>query len=432
MDARELACHVIYAVMDKGAFSGDELRRAFDSEAGMDARDRHFASRLVRGTLENVLLLDHVLGRFTKEPIKKCKPMIRELLRMGAYQVLFMDSVSDAAAVDESVKLAAKLGFKAQRGFVNAVLRNLCRDKTLPEGPVELLCSVPDYVYGLIRKQYGEEAAKEIVLSFQNPEKLCVTFLHSKADEATIISSLEKEGITAKKALLTQSSWYLEGYSRIDKTEAFEKGWLQVQGLGSALAGQLINPKPGSTVLDLCAAPGGKTIHMADLMLDHGLIIAADNAPERLIKIDENIARCGFTCIKTVSNDAAVFNSEWEGSMDYVLADLPCSGLGTVGHRPEIRYRVNPSFLKETVSLQRKILSNAWTYLKPGGIMVFSTCTINKTENEDNIKWLLKTAPLEMLPGDSFPEGMGEQGFLQLIPGKDPCGFFVSRCRRTR
>ena len=432
MDARELACRVIHAVMDKGAFSGEELRRYLNEETSMDSRDRHFASRLVRGTLENILLLDHELERFTRTPVMKCKPLLRELLRMGAYQVLFMDSVSDAAAVDESVKLASKLGFKSQRGFVNAVLRNLCRDKTLPEGPVELLCSVPAYLFGLLKKQYGQKTAENMALSFQKPDRFCVTFLESRADEEAILRSLEKDRVTAEKAPLAGTSWYLEDFGRIDGVEAFQKGWLQVQGIGSALAGQLIRPKPGSRVLDLCAAPGGKTIYMADQMCDSGLIVAADNSAERLKRVDENASRCHFGCIRTVTNDAAVFNPEWESSMDYIMADLPCSGLGTIGHRPEIRYRVKPAFLKETVALQRKILANAWRYLKPGGIMVFSTCTINKTENEDNYKWLLETAPVEAVPGEGFPDGTGSEGWLQLIPGEHPCGFFVSRCRRVR
>ena len=430
MDARELACRVIYAVMDQGSMSGNELQKAFYSEPDMAVRDRHFASRLARGTIENILLLDHVLGRFTKEPVRKCKPLLRELLRMGAYQILFMDSVSDAAAVDESVKLAARLGLKAQRGFVNAVLRKLCKDKALPEGPAQLLYSVPDYVYGLLKKQYGEAGAEEIMRSFHKPEKVCVTFLLSRADEATITDSLKNDGIKAVREPLSKASWYLEGYGRIDEIEAFKKGWIQVQGAGSALAGDLICPKPGSRVLDLCAAPGGKSIHMADLMNDDGLIIAADNAPDRLAKIVENASRCHFGCIKTVLSDASVLKPEWDRSMDYVLADLPCSGLGTIGHRPEIRYRVNPVFLKETVNLQRQILKNAWTYLKPGGIMVFSTCTINKTENEDNFRWLLENAPMEAFPVEGFPDRRGDQGWIQLIPGKDPCGFFVSRCRR--
>lgn len=427
---RETACRILVNVMDKGAMSTEELKNALD-HSSFDDRDRRFVSRLVRGTLENILLLDWSLNRFTREPVKKQRPLLRELLRMGAYQILFMDSVTDAAAVDESVKLAQKLGFRQQKAFINAVLRALCRDRSLPEGPPELLYSVPDYLCGLLKKQYRDDHVS-IMRSFQEETPLCVHPLCSRQEREHIRESLTAEDVTVEAVPHIADAWFLSGVRRVDELEAFSRGWIQVQGPGSCLAGSLVSPRPGDRVLDLCAAPGGKTIHLADQMNDEGELFSCDVDGKRLERVRENAVRCGFTCIKLIQADAAVFREEWEGTMDRVLADVPCSGLGTIGHRPEIRYRVNPVFLREMVALQKKILENAWRYLKPGGELVFSTCTINKTENEENYRWLLANFPLEPVPGRGFPEGEdGGNGFLQLLPGKHKGGgFFVSRCRR--
>ena len=438
--------------------SGDELRAAFAANPAFDSRDRHFAARLVMGTLENIILLDHMLDRLTRTPVRKCRPLLRELLRMGACQILFMDSVTDAAAVDESVRLAVKLGFAPQKNFVNAVLRGLCRDRALPDGPENLLCSVPDYLFGLLKKQYKEDGAIKIMRAFGEETPLCVRFLRSRAAimkdqtedtvknesphasapdprkedgaEKYILGSLQDSGVTAVRAPFAEGAWYLENADRVDRLPAFSEGLIQVQSVGSILAGQVLSPAPGSRVLDLCSAPGGKTIDMADSMGGIGEIIACDISPRRLEKVRENAARCGFSCIRTEVWDAAAFRKEWEGTMDCVMADLPCSGLGTVAHRPEIRYRVNPAFLRSTVELQRQILANAWRYLKPGGRMVFSTCTINRTENEENYRWLLHNFPVKSLP-IALENADGSRGFIQLVPGIHPCGgFFISLCMR--
>ena len=435
-DPRAEACRIITRVTVHGVMSREELHAAFLRHPEWDTQQRHFLTALVMGTLGNLRLLDHMLDRHLKKPLSTLRPQLRSIFRMGAYQILFLDGVPDAAAVNESVSLACDAGFGNLRGLVNGVLRNLCRDKTLPEKPAALRCSVPDELETLLREQYGAEQAAGILRSFQEPEPVCVRILPSRKDRQTILDSLARDGIGYTPLPWVNDGYRISGFSRVEDITAFSRGWLLPQSAGSMLAGQIAAPRQGDNVLDLCAAPGGKSMDMADLMHDRGSLTAADIDPERLKRIKENIVRCGFSCVRVIQNDASLFRPEWEGKMDVVLADLPCSGLGTIAHRPEIRMRISPAYLEEAAALQTVILRHAWRYLKPGGILVYSTCTVNRGENEEVFRRLLSESPLEPVglgnritgedPGDTWQEG-----FFTLLPGiHQSGGFFVSCCRR--
>ncbi len=435
-NTRETACRILESVLERGSQSHQALREALGRETDMDVRDRRFVQRLVQGTLERLLLLDAKLNQVSRTPVKKMKPWIRSLLRMSTYQLLFLDNIPASAVCSQAVKLAEKRGFAGLKGFVNGVLRNIARDPSLPEGGPELFYSVPRWLLDRWEAELGPETAEAFLQASLEPGRLAVRWNLSCAAPEEFRRSLEAQTVKVEPLPYSLPGAYLEGFDRVDRLEAFEKGWLQVQNVSSILAGLAAAPAPGNRVLDLCAAPGGKSLHMADQLRGTGQVIACDLTPRKVEKIEENRRRCGFANLEARVSDARVFRPEWEGAFDRVVADLPCSGLGTIGHKPEIKYRVTPEELDSLVRLQREILSVAWRYLKPGGILLYSTCTVNRQENRDNFRWLTEHFPLEPVPlAESMPEGLREEcreeGFLQLVPGKHPCdGFFISKCKR--
>lgn len=435
-NTREIACSIVSAVLEQGGQSHVVLRETLNRHPEMPGRDRHFVQYLVHGTVENLLLLDAKLNRVSKTPVNKMKPWIRTILRTGAYQILFMEKVPASAACNEAVKLAEKHHFHGLKGFVNGVLRAVARDPSLPEGDLALRYSTPAWLMERWQKTWGTEKTKAMMEAFLQPAKLSVRWNLSLASKDEIIQSL-----TGQKAALEPLPFGLPGcflteFERIDGLTAFQKGWIQVQDVSSILAGEAAAPKPGSRILDLCAAPGGKSLHLADLLRGTGEVIACDLTEKKTAIIEENLRRCGLLNLSVQVSDARVFRPEWEASFDLVMADLPCSGLGTIGHKPEIKYRVTPESIHSLSALQREILSAAVRYLKPGGTLVYSTCTVDAEENIDNFRWLLETFPLEPVPlTDVLPQGPEDEsrkaGYIQLLPGTHPCdGFFISKCKR--
>ncbi len=435
-NTRETACRILEAVLEQGGQSHQMLRETLGRERDMDARDRRFVQRLVQGTLERLLLLDAKLNAVSRTPVRKMKPWIRSLLRMSTYQLLFLDNIPAPAVCSQAVQLAEKRGFAGLKGFVNGVLRNIARDPSLPEGGPELFYSVPRWLLDRWEAELGPEAAQAFLQASLEPGRLAVRWNLSCAAPEAIRQSLERQKVRTEPLPYGLPGAYLEGFDRVDRLEAFEKGWLQVQNVSSILAGLAAAPEPGNRVLDLCAAPGGKSLHLADQLRGSGQVVACDLTPRKVEKIEENRRRCGFSNLEARVSDARVFRPEWEGAFDWVMADLPCSGLGTIGHKPEIKYRVTPAELDSLAGLQREILSVAWRYLKPGGVLVYSTCTVSRQENQENFQWLLEHFPLEPVSLEgTLPAGLREkslaEGVLQLVPGVHPCdGFFISKCKR--
>ncbi len=437
-NTREMACRIVEAVLEQGAQSHQALRETLGRYPDMDGRDRRFVQRLVQGTLERLLLLDAKLGQVSRTPVKKMKPWIRSLLRVGTYQLLFLENIPASAVCSQAVKLAEKRGYSGLKGFVNGVLRNIARDPSLPEGGPELLYSTPGWLLERWEAELGAEKTEAFLRASLEPARLAVRWNQSLAAPEEILRSLKAQGVEAEPLPYGLPGAYLEGFDRVDRLEAFRRGWLQVQNVSSILAGRAAAPAPGSRVLDLCAAPGGKSLDLADQVGEKGQVTACDLTPRKVEKIEENRRRCGFSQITAQVSDARVFRPEWEGAFDLVMADLPCSGLGTIGHKPEIKYRMTPQELDSLAALQREILTHAWRYLRPGGLLVYSTCTVNRQENLENFRWLLAQFPLEPVSlAEALPDGPQEdtlaEGYLQLVPGTHPCdGFFISKCKRKQ
>ena len=432
-DSREIALDILMEILEKSGYSHIILRQALNKYQYLDKSERAFISRLVEGTLEYLLQIDYVIDSFSSTKIKKMKPVIRTILRMSVYQLLYMDRVPDSAVCNEAVKLSVKRKFTGLKGFVNGVLRNISRNKeTLSWPNASVRYSMPEWIVSMWEKEYGMETAVAMMESFLKNKKTTVRCNYANAAREEILKSLQEQDVIVAESGLSDAVLYLEKYDYLDSLEAFKKGWIQVQDLSSVFVGEAADPKKDDYVIDVCGAPGGKSIHIADKLKGTGLVEVRDLTAYKVDLIQQNIDRCGFKNIRTKVQDALILDQESIEKADIVIADLPCSGLGIIGRKPDIKYRLKPEDLKELASLQREILSVVQSYVKPGGKLVFSTCTVNKQENEENALWFLKEFPFDPLDltgklGDVISSDTLKQGYIQLLPGIHPCdGFFLS------
>ena len=386
-NSREVVLDILMEILEKGNLSHLILKQALEKYQYLEKQDRAFITRITEGTLEYLIQIDAVINRYSKVKVGKMKPVIRTIMRMSVYQLLYMERVPDSAVCNEAVKLAKKRKFQGLTGFVNGVLRNISREKETIEftSPAERY-SIPQWMFSLWEKNYGKETAEKISASFLEDRPLTVRCNTSRASMGKIMESLEAQGICVEISTISPTVLQISGYDYLDTVEAFAEGYITVQDTSSTLVGLVAAPNPGNLVLDVCSAPGGKSMHVADLMAGTGMVESRDLTEYKISLVEENIARCGFSNMRTCVWDATVLDPNMEGKADIVLADLPCSGLGIIGKKPDIKMRLQEEELHELAALQRKILSVVSRYVKPGGVLVYSTCTINPEENEGNAK----------------------------------------------
>lgn len=437
-DARELASDVLMEILERDGLSHVVLNQALGKYQYLEKQDRAFVTRVTEGTLEYLIQIDYVIGRYSSISVSRMKPFIRTLLRMSVYQILYMDRIPDSAVCNEAVKLAARRRFQGLKGFVNGVLRTVAREKgkfAFPDDSVRY--SAPRWLVDMWREVYGEDTVRRMLEAFLAKKRLSVRCNFSLADRKTIRESLEAQGVSVEESGYSRNILYLDGIDYLEALEAFDRGWIQVQDLGSSLAAEAAAPKKGQYCIDVCAAPGGKSLHMAELLGTDGFVDARDISQAKVNLITENIRRSGFSNIRARVMDALVPDRESEEKADIVLADLPCSGLGIIGRKPDIKYRASLQSVEALAGLQREILSVVWRYVKPGGTLVYSTCTVSRKENEENAAWLAGNFPLrpvnieERLDRKLWSETM-KQGYIQLLPGSYPGdGFFLAVFERV-
>ncbi len=448
VNIRELALLALLEMQQEGKQSHRVMNSVLEKYGYLPRQDRAFFSRLCRGTLEYRPQLDYILDQYSSVKTKKMKPVIREILRMAVYQLYYMDQVPDSAAVNEAVKLAVKKGFRSLKGFVNGVLRTAAREKQNLKFPgedqplhrLEVQYCMPEYLAAKWLNTYGPEQAAAICRAFLEEKPLTVRLRDhgSDSEREAILRELREAGVTAQPAPYLKEAVILSGCDQLQFLPAFYEGKLQVQDVSSMLAVTCADIRPGQKVLDLCAAPGGKTVFAADLAGDQGLVISRDLTEQKIELIRENLERCRINNVRTEVRDASVRDPELENSMDVVIADVPCSGYGVIGRKPDIKYRASRENQEELVQLQRAVLANAASCVKPGGVLLFSTCTIAKEENEDNVRFIREELGLFSESLDPFlPEelkgGSAAEGYLQLLPGTHACdGFFIARFRKGR
>lgn len=445
VNTRELALDVLLRIEKEQVPGHVALGQILEKYQFLPKQDRAFVTRLCEGTVEYQIQNDYVINQYSKVKIHKCKPVIRELLRMSVYQIRFMDSVPDSAVVNEAVKLAKKRGFFALKGFVNGVLRSIVREKdqivfpSREKDPVRYfsVCySMPEFLVEEFLEQYSQDVTEKMLKSFleEKPTTIRISQFRNTVEET--LESLARQGVQAEKAPYVEEAWYIRGYDYLSMLSSFQQGRFQVQDVSSMLVAHAADPRPGDTVLDLCAAPGGKSLHMADRMLGCGFVQARDLTSYKVELIRDNIERSGLNNVMAVVRDATVPDEDWEGKADIVLADVPCSGYGVIGRKADIRHHASRSRENELIRIQRKILQNAADCVKEGGTLVYSTCTVNKRENEENAAWFLEEFPFEAVSlDDCLPEELRNEetkrGFLQLIPGVHKCdGFFLAKFRK--
>lgn len=446
VNTREMILEILLQI-EEGEHSHIAIRNALAKHQFLPKQDRAFVTRVCEGTLEYRIQIDYIIDSFSKVGVDKMKPAIREILRSAVYQLKFMDSVPDSAVCNEAVKLAQRKGFYNLKPFVNGVLRTVARELDTLEYPkweedlvryLSVTYSMPENLVQKWLADYGEEKTEKILADFLEEKPLTVrfrTYPYQNSHEA-MKKSLEDQGVKVEPAPYLPYAYRISNFDHILMLDVFREGKIQVQDVSSMLVAEIADPQKDDYVIDLCAAPGGKSLHMGDKMEGRGTVDARDLTPYKVNLIEENTLRLHAINVQAKVQDATVFDVESECKADIVLVDVPCSGYGVIGKKPEIKYRMNPKRQEELVILQRTILDRAAEYVKPRGVLIFSTCTIAKEENEENMMWFMNNHPFRLESLDAYlPEELHSEttalGYLQLLPGIHKTdGFFMAKFRR--
>ena len=406
------------AVYTDGAYSNISINEAVSHHNGLR---ESFVRSFAKGVLRSSIRIDYVIDSLAGKGIRSIKQRPLIILRMGIYAIDELVSVPDHAAVNEAVELAKTVAKGSDR-FVNAVLRNYLRrrDEFVPDKlEPHIRYSMRKDIFLLLSEQYGDEAIR-IAETLNEPAEIYLRANTLKADREEVIARLAEYGIEGS-AVAENSEAILAKGSGIVSCDLYRQGFYTIQSLSSMIAVKALSPEPGSRVLDLCAAPGGKTGYMAELMGNEGSITACDVHPHRLMLTQAAMKRLGVSICALEERDAAVYDDSLKESFDYVLADVPCSGLGVIASKPELKLTADPSGFDELIGIQKKILENALRYLKPGGRLEYSTCTLNKNENEAVVKHVLSKEgnSARIIEMTTLMPYNGKVGFYYCIIGKN-------------
>ena len=429
ISVRELVLDILLEVNEKEQYSHLVIRDVLNKYQYLEKQERAFLTRLAEGTIEHMLEMDFIINSFSKVKVNKMKPLIRNLLRMSVYQLKYMDAIPDAAVCNEAVKLARKRGFGQLRGFVNGVLRNIAREHSHLQYPdeklepvrfLEVTYSVPAWMVEQWIKDFGYEQTKGICASFLQERPITIRTNLTKTTPEELKVRLENEGVTVSKIEKLPYAFEISGYDYLQALECFEEGLFYVQDISSMMVAEIAAPEKGNYIIDVCAAPGGKSSHLAEKMAGTGVVEARDLTEYKVSLIEENIERHGLDNMNAVQMDATVYDEASKEKADVLICDLPCSGLGVMGKKTDIRYKMTADKQKDLVQLQRQILDTVHTYVKKGGTLVYSTCTIHRDENAGNVEWFVKKYPeFEVITSE------------QMFPGGEyHDGFFIAKLRR--
>ena len=433
-NARQIALAVLYEIEYEAAYSNIALKSAL-AASGLSSEDKAFATRLVYGTVQYKLTLDYIIEKYSKLKKNKISKYIFLILRMGVYQLEFMDKVPDSAAVNESVRLARRYGHGASAGFVNGILRSVVRgrgDYSYPDNRDEYLSVKHSCPVDMIRrwiKDFGDEFTEDLLLALNEPAPMSLRVNTLKTTVNDVLSEIDG----AKTSDLCADAVICDGFD-IASSELYKRGKVTVQDVSAMLASLALAPQCGETVIDMCAAPGGKTTHMAQLMRNKGKITAFDIHEHKISLIEKNAQRLGIDIIEAKQADSMKYIKKYEQSADRVLVDVPCSGLGIIRRKPDIKWKTKESGIFD---IQLSILENASRYVKSGGYIVYSTCTIERDENENVIEKFLRehsefvrTDITDVLP-EKLRRDTAKHGYITLYPHIDGSdGFFICKLKK--
>ena len=441
MKSRNLAYKVLFDIEKNENYSNMAINKYF-KDCDLDSRDRGFATEIIYGVVENKIYLDYIIDKLSKIKSNKLNLKVKILLRMGIYQILFLDSVSDYAAVNETVNLTKKLDNRSA-GFVNAVLRNVIRQKedigeVKIKDTVDNLSTKYSYNKWIVRNwisKFGREFTEDLLEANAERPSLYLRVNTLKTNRDELISLLEKQDVQCEKVPFIQEAIKVNNLKNIENNELYKKGLFTVQDISSMLVGKILNPQKDAKVLDVCSAPGGKTTHIATLMENSGQVVSRDIFEHKIKLIQNSVNRLGLKNVDVELFDALSLDKESIDKFDYVLADVPCSGLGIIRRKPEIKYKEKEE-IKDLPKLQKQILQNAAKYVKVGGTLIYSTCTVQDDENIEVVENFLqsnKRFQFEKIENINIDLENEDKVYLKIYPnihGMD--GFFIAKLKRVR
>ncbi|MDX9917030.1 MAG: 16S rRNA (cytosine(967)-C(5))-methyltransferase RsmB [Gudongella sp.] len=440
--ARETALKVLIKIHKQGAYSTLALKAALSEREEMQSTS--MVRELVYGVIENQRFIDEIISLQSNIKLGKIQNNIMEILRLGVYQILFLDRVPERAAVHESVELAKKFGNKGAAGFVNGILRRISEkreffmgDKFLTsDKEAAIRYSHPDFVFKMWSKQYGSTFTKDLMAANNEVPPFTIRVNTLKTTKQKLIELLNHRGFDLAECRFAIDCIQIKNPKNITGIEEYKRGLFTIQDEAGMLVTEVMNPTKDSNILDVCSAPGGKATHMAQWINDSGIVYARDIYPHKINLIKGLQNRLDTKSIHVELNDALILDEELINKIDYCLVDAPCSGLGIIRRKPDIKLTRDLQDIEELIKLQKNILSISAKYVKPGGIMVYSTCTLNINENLGNVRWFLdqnrdfRLTPIVLSTGKVLSDTQSE-GYVELFPnvhGTD--GFFIARMER--
>ncbi len=437
--ARQTALNILYNIEKKASYINIELDSTL-SASDLSDIDKRFTTEIVHGVIKNKMHLDYIISCYSKVKLAKMNDKLLIILRMGIYQIMYMDKVPPSAAVNESVKLVKKCATPAFSGFANGILRNVIRNLDNISYPkdfsmrISVKYSYPLWMVDRLKNSLGEERCENIIKAQSERPSVYLRCNRTKTDAKKLCEKLNN--------VMSASIYHNDYFPTMDyclKSEKmvslsgikeFEDGEFYVQDISSMIVGEVVNPKENSLVIDVCAAPGGKTTHIAEIMNNTGKVIAFDKYEHKINLINENAKRLSLKNIQAICHDSSKLNTEFEKKADYVLCDAPCSGLGIISRKPDIKYSVTEEDIESLSKLSYSILETSSGYVKPGGVLVFSLCTFTKEESIDNVHRFLENNKDFYL--DSIQcINIENDGYITLYPDiHSTDGFFVCRMKR--
>lgn len=432
---REVALKVLYKIDKEQAYSNIELNEQIrQNRKNLDEKDIGLISELVYGVTTWRLTLDEIIKKYSKIKLKKISPWIINILRMGIYQIIFLDKIPKSAAVNESVNLAKRYGHSSSSNFVNAILRKV--EKTDYDDFFEIeddidriskTTSMPKWIVEELVKGNGIKIAEQICKNSNLKPNITIRVNRLKIAKKELIQKLEQKGIECKEPeneeMNTQDFLILSKVKNIENLQEFKDGFFTIQDLSAGQTAKILDPRPVEMVLDACSAPGGKTTYLAELMENKGKIKAWDIHEHRTKLVEQNANRLGINIIETQVKDATQYDKNLDEKFDKILLDVPCLGIGVIKRKPDIKWQRKPEDIEEITLIQRKILENCSKYLKKGGTLVYSTCSILKEENEEIvIKFLSENKQFEI-------DG---KNMVNILPNKEKDGFFICKIYRKK
>lgn len=445
MNAREIALKILYDVDVNGAYSNISMSKHFNKYS-LRSEEKALATELANGVLKHMGTLDRIIEMHSSIKLKKISAYIMNILRLGTYQIVFLDRIPKSAACDEAVKLAKKYGNPGSAGFVNAVLRNIDKEKenefinglSDTSEDLSIRYSYPQWIAQKWIDDYGAEFAANLMSAGNMNPPTAIRTNTLKISRRELQKALYEQGIETEDSKTAKDGLLVKKAGGLFESKAYNEGLFIVQDQSAMLVSEILDPQPGEYVIDLCSAPGGKTTHIAQLMDNKGSITARDIHEHKIEIVEKLAAKLGIDIISVQKSDALQIDKNLVSKADRVLADVPCSGLGILARRPEIKNRRKPEDIKELSEIQYEIISNAAKYVKPGGILVYSTCTIGSAENEEIVDRFLKENSdfepdniSEYLPDELKKQSL--KGSIQIFPNINAMdGFFISRLKRKK